>query len=177
MSVFAPYSCSFSHLVAASQSHSCRPVRSSYWCRSARSHHCCPHTSVILKGMSQVCHGNPGKALELDWIAEERGLTYLSFLLAQRTVCALYGRCPRSTFFSCVDSSGWKSTHASTQRTVIHQQFYIRWIFSSPLCRRLFRNRTGRRHSGGGPHRNPRWTWRRWRGSDRWVTHRSLPYQ
>lgn len=67
------------------------------------------------------------------------------------------------------------STHTLIQQPLFYRQFYSRWRFFLPLCRRLFQSRTETRHSGGGLHRNPQWTWRRWHGSDRLVTHRSPP--
>ena len=47
----------------------------------------------------------------------------------------------------------------------------------SPLCRRLCPSHTVKRHSADGPHHNPRWTWRQWRGSGRWGICHSLPCQ
>lgn len=67
-------------------------------------------------------------------------------------------------------------THSVLQK---HVSSLLRFKMNmlAPLCRHWFLRHKALRRSGGEPHRSPRWTWRRWRESDRWAKRRSLPCQ
>ena len=55
------------------------------------------------------------------------GLTHLSSVWVPQSVCALYGRCPLSTFFSCVDSSGGTAHINQCQQTLFHLFYLLRF--------------------------------------------------
>lgn len=149
------------------------------------------------KETSQVSQENPRKYLE-RWklwfytflIRKVRIQTSTSWTLDLNLTSPSYGSNTQYVLF--MFTALW--VHSSLVWTILHTKYtcintadivsspslfhHFRWKSLSrfsPLCRRLSLSHTGRHRSAGGPHRNPQWTWRRWHGTDRWVTRHSLP--
>lgn len=107
---------------------------------------------------SQLSHENPAQRI-MSFVSSELRPS-LPLLLMGPTVnmCSLCSLFSEYILLLC----GQFCTHSTRvliQRIRFHRHLYFRgrvlWRFS-PLCKRLFRSRTGKHRSGGGPHRNPR---------------------
>lgn len=169
----------FSCLAAASRSRSCRLVRPSCWCRSDHIHRCPLHTSLILRRMEGKL-SKPQRAFNVSCLCshtffylkksdrarghlfQTRDGAHLAFGWVQQSVFALCVHCFLSTSSSGVDSSAWQQyttiNTADTVDTLVLPQASSSLSGFSPLCRRFYPSRTGRRHSASGPHRNRQWT-------------------